>query len=114
MAYLEELGESVSGMPYAAYYNLDMQALDVEAGFPTSKNLPGRGEIMSSSIKGGKFLSTIHKGSYDTMAPAYDALKEFAYHKEYSLSGLAYEYYLNDPSEDPSGIPLTEIRVPLE
>jgi len=91
-----------------------MQALDVEAGFPVSKNLPGKGEVISGTIKGGKFLSTIHKGAYDTVAPAYDALKEFAKEKGYSISGLAYEYYLNDPREDPSGIALTEIRLPLD
>ena len=34
MAYLAELGESPSAMPYGAYYNLAMNALDLEAGFP--------------------------------------------------------------------------------
>ena len=40
-AYLGELGEQPAGMPYAAYYNLDMQDMDLEMGFPVAKQLPG-------------------------------------------------------------------------
>ena len=39
MAYLGELGEQPVGMPFGAYHNLDMTALDVEAGFPVARNL---------------------------------------------------------------------------
>ena len=38
--YLGELGEEPIGPPFAAYYNMDMKALDVEAGFPVAKILP--------------------------------------------------------------------------
>ncbi len=34
MAYLGELGEHPAGPPYTAYYNMDMQDLDVEIGCP--------------------------------------------------------------------------------
>ena len=40
-------------MPFAAYYNMDMSALDVEAGFPVSKNLPGKDNIKAGKIDGG-------------------------------------------------------------
>jgi hypothetical protein len=32
--YLTEIGEQPADAPYTAYYNLDMQDLDVEMGFP--------------------------------------------------------------------------------
>ncbi|MFX1446179.1 MAG: AraC family transcriptional regulator, partial [Promethearchaeota archaeon] len=37
MEYLGELGVEPVGMPFVIYYNLDMQDLDVEIGFPVPK-----------------------------------------------------------------------------
>ena len=34
--YLGELGEQPVGPPFAAYYNMDMQNLDIEIGFPAA------------------------------------------------------------------------------
>ncbi len=114
MAYLQELGETPAGMPFGAYYNLDMSALDVEAGFPVARVLPGKGESSASIIPGGKYISTLHIGSYDSMEPAYGALTEWAKKNSYEPTGIAYEYYLNDPSKNPDIIPETEIRLPVK
>ena len=38
-AYLKEIGEYLSEAPYVAYFNMDMQNLDVEIGFPESEML---------------------------------------------------------------------------
>jgi effector-binding domain-containing protein len=114
MSYLSELGEYPAGMPFGAYFNLDMAALDVEAGFPVAKKIEGRNEIKSGVIPGGKFISTIHVGSYDSVKPAYDTLAKWAEDNGYEPTGVAYEYYLNDPTLDPSIKPETEIRLPLK
>ena len=37
--YMQSLGEQPTGLPYTAYYNLDMQDMDVEMGFPVSKSM---------------------------------------------------------------------------
>ncbi|MGV8026465.1 MAG: GyrI-like domain-containing protein [Anaerolineaceae bacterium] len=114
MEYLGELGEQPVGMPFAAYYNMDMKTLDVEAGFPVARNLPAKEKIKSGKIAAGKFAITLHIGSYDSCAPAYEALTDFVKQKGYEPIGIAYEYYLNDPAEDPSIKPETEIRFPLK
>ncbi len=114
MAYLGDLGEYPSGMPYAAYFNLDMDALDIEAGFPVSKPFEGRDEIKPGVIPAGKYNSTLHVGSYDSVKVAYDALVLWAKENGYEPSGISYEYYLNDPSSDPSIIPETEVRIQLK
>ena len=114
MAYLQELGETPIGMPFGAYYNLDMTALDVEAGFPVAKVIPGKGEINASTISGGTFISTIHIGSYDSMEPAYDSMKKWAKDNDYEIGGIVYEYYLKDPNESPETIAETEIRFPVK
>ena len=114
MQYLGELGENPSGMPFAAYYNLDMQHLDVEAGFPVSHPIAAKGKIKASTIPGGKFISTLHVGPYDKVEPAYAALNDWAKQNGYEPSGVAYEYYLNDPNQNPPVEPETEIRLPLK
>jgi effector-binding domain-containing protein len=96
--YLGELGEPPAGMPFAAYYNMDMNDLDLEIGFPVGRPLPGRGEIQPSEIPGG-WQATLHfTGRYDAMAPAYEALTEFIKNSGHEPTGVAYEFYLNDPT----------------
>jgi effector-binding domain-containing protein len=114
MAYLGEIGEAPTGMPFGAYYNLDMSALEVEAGFPVAHKLPDRGEILCKEIPAGKFVSTVHRGAYDTMVPAYEAMTEWAKTNHLEPSGVAYEYYLNDPSADATIVAETEIRFPVK
>jgi len=111
MAYLNELGEQPTGMPFGIYYNLDMSALDVEAGFPVGRSLPGKGDVRASVIPSGLFISTVHKGSYDSMEPAYDALSSWAKSNGYKPTSIAYEYYLNDPND--GVMAETEIRFPV-
>jgi len=42
MTHLAEIGEYPAGMPFGAYLNLDMTALEVEAGFPLARKLVAR------------------------------------------------------------------------
>jgi len=114
MEYLGEIGQYPSGMPFATYYNLDMQNMDVEAGFPVSTQLPGRGEIKASHIPAGKYVRTIYEGPYDSMEPVYKALSDWAKQNGHELPGITYEYYLNDPSEKPGIVPMTEIRLAVK
>ena len=40
--------EQPSDAAFAAYYNMDMENLEVEMGFPVDKELAGNGEIIAS------------------------------------------------------------------
>jgi len=110
MAYLQEAGEQPAGMPFGVYYNMDMSALDIEAGFPVGKSLPGNDIVKGSSIPAGHYISTVFKGAYREMKPAYDALELWAEENGWEPTGTAYEYYLNDPNEDEVVVAETEIR----
>ena len=39
MQYLGQLNEQANGPPYIAYYNMDMQNLDIDIGIPVAKKL---------------------------------------------------------------------------
>lgn len=113
MQYLGELHEQPAGMPFAAYYNMDMQNLDIEIGFPVARKLAGKGEVQASEFPGGKLASVLHIGPYDQVGPAYDALMQWIKAQGYEATGVAYELYYSGPETPPQEIK-TEIVFPLK
>jgi effector-binding domain-containing protein len=112
--YLGELAEPCAGPPFVAYHNEDMQDLDIEAGCPVARELPGRGEIQAGEMPGGKVATCLHTGPYSDIGPAYEALSSWMEDKGYEPAGAAYEIYLNDPEETPPEELETLIMFPLE
>ena len=101
--YLGQMGEQPACAPYVGYYNMDMNDLDVEMGFPVAKELPGKGEITASQLPGGKMGTCLYTGPYTEMPVAYDALKKLLDEKRsradrHSLRGL-----LQQPGRSASG-----------
>lgn len=113
MQVLAKYGEQASGAPYVAYFNMDMQALQVELGFPVSKPLAAQGEVVPGSIPGGTKLTTLYTGPYDKMVPAYEQLGQYAKDNGFEPNGVAYEYYLTGP-ETPIDQHQTRIVFPLK
>ena len=112
--YLAQLGQYPAGAPFAAYYNMDMQNLDVELGFPVAKELPGKDDIKASRIPGGKFAVVMHTGPYPEVSRAYEALAKWIAEKGYQVTGVAYEVYLNDPMQTKPEDLKTQVMFPLK
>ena len=112
--YLAELGAQPAGAPFAAYYNMDMQDLDVEIGFPVAEPVVGKDDIQSSQVPGGRLAFALHTGPYADISPAYDVLTQFAKEQGYEPSGVSYEFYLNDPQETLPQDLQTQIIFPLK
>jgi effector-binding domain-containing protein len=112
--YLSELGEAPAGPSFAAYYNMDMQDLDTELGFPVGGALPGTGEIQAGEIPGGWQVSLIYTGPYPGMGLAYQALTEFVQASGREPTGVAIEFYLNSPMDTPAERLQTLIIFPLK
>lgn len=112
--YLNEIGEKPSDVPFAVYYNMDMDDLDVEMGFPVSGPLAGKGEIKSSEIPAGKQISCLYKGPYSQMEPVYNAMMQWINENGYTPTGVSYEFYYNSPAEVPESELLTKIVFPLK
>lgn len=111
--YLEELEQQPAGPPYAVYHNIDVQNLDVEAGFLVSRPFAGRGDIRAGQLPGGQAASCVHTGPYDQIAPAYEALVQYIQALGRTASGIAYEIYLNDPKQTLPHQLQTQIVLPL-
>lgn len=100
--YLAELGEPITGPPFAAYYNMDMADLDTEIGMPVGRALPGRDDITPSEIPAGRVARCVYTGSYSGLRSAYDALGVFCAEQGVTPMGVAYEIYIDDPGEKPA------------
>ncbi len=109
VAYMEELGETPKEAPYTAYFNMDMENLDVEMGFPVSKAYPEKGNIKPGAVPAGKQAVAMYKGPYAKMEPIYTALTTWAAEQGYEPSGISYEYYYNAPGEVSEDELLTKI-----
>lgn len=110
-AYLRDLGVSDLGQAYTAYYNTDMQHLDVEMGFVTDKMYPGDdGDINAETIPAGKKVTFIHKGPYKDMGLSYIAATKWMQRHHYSPTGVVYEFYLNSPDSVPESELLTRVE----
>lgn len=107
-------GEYPAGMPFVAYYNLDMQALDIEIGFPTHRRLPGKGAVQPSIIPAGPAATCEYTGPYEELEPAYHALNTWIAERGFEPTGVCYEYYLNGPEDSPPSGYKTRIVFPLK
>jgi effector-binding domain-containing protein len=108
------MGENPAGAPFVVYYNMDMQNLDVEIGFPVSRSLSEQGNIQAGQIFGGKFATCLFIGPYSEVGSAYDALTKFVADKGFDPTGVAYEFYLNDPQTVKPAELQTQIYFPLK
>jgi len=112
--YLGELGLSPVGHPFVIYYNLDMQDMDIELGFPVPQPVAGKGEIHAARMEAGKVATGLYVGPYEDCGPAYDELARFVKDQGCEATGVAIEYYLNDPSQPPFEEAQTRIVLPLK
>jgi effector-binding domain-containing protein len=111
--HLGALGEPPAGPPFAAYYNEDMQDLDLEIGFPVGKTLEGEGSIQAGEIPEGTFASYLHIGPYKEVEPAYKAVMDWIEAEGAEATGVCYELYLNDPGEVSEAELQTQVLFPL-
>jgi len=114
MQYFGQIGQQPTGAPFVVYYNMDMQNLDMEIGFPAPGKLPGKGDVKASELPGGKAVVCLHVGPYDQIAAAYDALNGWLQASGLEGTGIAYEIYLNDPATTPPEALQTQIVMPLK
>jgi effector-binding domain-containing protein len=114
MQYAGSLGIQPCGAPFVAYHNMDMDDLDMEIGFPFAQELAGHGNIQAGEIPGGKAVVCMHVGPYDQLGGAYEALQKWVEANSYTPTGVAYEFYLNDPQTTPASELQTEVVFPLQ
>jgi len=112
--YITEQGGEFAFAPFVAYYNMDMNDLDVEIGFPVKQALPGKGTIQPGVIPAGKQVTCFYKGPYEGLQAPYDAMAQWMKEKGLEPVGTSYEFYLNDPQQVPPEALETIIMFPVK
>lgn len=112
--YLNSLGEKPVDVPFVAYYNMDMENLQVEMGFPVGKPLDAIDDIVPGEIPAGRQISCMYKGAYSEMGPAYEEMMKWVGENGYTARGVSYEFYYNSPREVAESELLTKIVFPLK
>ena len=82
---------------------------------PVANNVSVSGEFQMKELKGYKEVATVvHKGNYENIPTAYNALMKWIEKNGYQIIDCNREIYLTDPK---SGIPtseyITEIQFPV-
>lgn len=113
-ARFKELGIEPAGAPFVAYHNMNPFRMDIEVGFPVSGPSAETDQIRNSVLPAGDYAETTFTGSYSSIRPAYDALTKFVKSAGRQATGVAYEYYLNDPNTTSSQDLQTRIVFPLK
>jgi len=108
--HLEKTGGVCTGAPFAIYYNMDMNDLDVEMGFPVAKTVKENKEIKNSEIPGGKILTFTHVGPYNELEKTYGNAATWIKENNIKTNGIVCEIYENDPAVTPPDELITEIR----
>ena len=111
--YVTEQGAEMAGMPFLRYLAMG-EKFAIDAGIPTTTALPGRNEIKSKTLPGGRAATALHLGEYQGVGAAWDAV--FAWCREQNIAaGLGgWDVYENDPTgvSDPGEL-RTRIYLPL-
>ena len=110
----KKAGRYVKGKAMSLYYQMEYKDMaDIEAGFPIKKEVQVEG-VNCKTLKGGKAVTLIHKGPYNTIGESYKKLFNYINEKKYKTSLPSREVYLKGPGMIFKGNPdkyLTEIQV---
>jgi len=115
MEYLAAQGKKIAGAPYCCYSNAneDFSQFDMEFGIPVNETVSAQGEIFMSQTYEGKAIMVTHKGPYKELEAAYVALMDYAKENTLELTGVYYDYYLNNPEDTPESELLTMVVFPV-
>jgi effector-binding domain-containing protein len=64
VAYLSKHMLVPAGNPFVAYYNMDTEDLDIEAGMPVTRRLESQGDLHCREVAGGPAVAVLHHGPY--------------------------------------------------
>lgn len=89
-------GVEIVGPPFARYAMPD-EGFDVMAGFPVSSPVTQVGRVEPDRLPGGPAATTMHVGSYEGVAAAFEAVQAWVADHGFVVAGDPWESYLDEP-----------------
>ena len=88
-------------------------AYDVEICVPIAGGILGDHAVYARELEGGAMATSVHKGPYQEIAPAYHAVTSWIAQCGHDIAGPAREICLNDPQIVALGELRTRIEFPI-
>ena len=110
---LQDHNAEPTGIPFTIFHRAPdaEDSGDVEMCIPVS---PNARLAPIHDVPGGPVAAVVHKGPYDEMGPAYEALARWISDHGHQIVGPTREIYLNHPDDvDPTEL-LTELQWPID
>lgn len=103
------------GPPLVIYHDMIEEHIegDIEICTPIDHAITEVDGVYSTELEGGSMAMTVHRGSYQEIGQAYQALMGWVPEHGYTLTGPPREIYLNDPQEVSPADLLTRIEFPV-
>lgn len=99
--YIQQSGQQPAGMPFAIYYSMDGNTLDLECGMPVAARMDGAGRVKAGELPAGKVATVTHMGPYDDLPQTWSALTEWMAAQGLQPAGAPWEVYVTDPGAEP-------------
>lgn len=108
--------DASSGYRYYVYHQVIDEETDgdIEICVPVGSALPDGDEVYTRELQGGTMATTMHRGPYQEIAPAYHTVIAWISDHGHEIAGPPREVYLNDPQTVPEKEHLTRVEFPVE
>ncbi|MFC9773542.1 MULTISPECIES: GyrI-like domain-containing protein [unclassified Pseudarthrobacter] len=101
MAAAQRQGATPAGPPFARYYGMPGETVDVEAGFPITGTFTTADGVLAGTLPETDALEAIHTGPYDALQQTYGAIQQQMQADGLTPADSMWEYYLSDPEKEP-------------
>jgi effector-binding domain-containing protein len=97
---LGRLAVEPAGPPFSFSVRPPGDTSDLEVGFPVREPVEAAGDVVPSSLPGGRVATVLHQGSYDGLPEAWGRLHEWIAQQGLAVTSGSWEVYLNEPAPD--------------
>jgi len=94
-------GVAITGPPFGFYPRMPTDTVEVVVGFPVSAPVAPDGDVTPFELPGGRVVTGLHVGPYESLESTYRELTEWAAAEGHQLAGQMWESYLTDPRAQP-------------
>ncbi|MCA1780877.1 MAG: GyrI-like domain-containing protein [Dermatophilaceae bacterium] len=91
---------AVTGPPFAIYYGMPTDTVDLAVGFPTATPVSPADGVVAAELPGGRAAQLLHVGPYDQLESAYGRVMAWLSEKDHRPADVMWETYLNEPAPD--------------
>jgi effector-binding domain-containing protein len=92
-------GVAIEGPPFARFFDYTDEQADFEAGFPVSAPLRAEGRVEPGELPGGRAAITVHRGAYEDLEGAHDAIGDWVLAHDHDPGGPVWEVYVSGPQQ---------------